>query len=57
MITTQVVVDEHAGRDVRQCSTLHGIYKVQMPSWWHTTLIPLPVEAIAAIGRALSNHN
>jgi hypothetical protein len=26
-----VVVDENAGRDVRQYSTLHGIYKDQRP--------------------------
>jgi hypothetical protein len=29
--TPLVVVDEHAGRNVRQYSTLHGIYKGQSP--------------------------
>jgi hypothetical protein len=49
MITTLIVVDEQAGRDVRQYSTLHGIYRVQMPSWWHTALTPLAIEAVAAM--------
>jgi hypothetical protein len=45
-----VVVDEYAGRNVLR------IYKGQYPLC-HITLMPLPVEALAAIGRALRNYN
>jgi hypothetical protein len=45
-----VVVDEHAGIDV------YGICRGQRPLSY-TTLIPVTVEDLAAIGRALSDHN
>ena len=45
-----IVIDEHTR------SNVHGIYRGQSPLSY-TALIPLKVEAIAAIGRALSNHN
>jgi hypothetical protein len=45
-----VVVDEY------RCGNVERIYKGQSPLSY-TALVPLPVEAIAAVGRALSNHN
>ena len=48
MQTVLVVIDENG------CSDVHGIHKGQYPLSY-TTLMPLAAEAIAAIGRALSN--
>ena len=45
-----VVDDKHTGSSVLR------MYKGQSPSLWYTAFVPLPVEALAAIGRALSNR-
>jgi hypothetical protein len=44
-------------KEARLVSWSDGHCPGSTPSLSYTTLIPLPVEALAAIGRALRNHN